>query len=254
MPGPSSRTRIDRAASLVRDANSTTVLPAGRVLHGVVQQVPQRPAERLAVGAHSAGTGPSASSSMRWPPAADLLPELRHDVFDQLARGRPARAGTRARRPPSARNSSRLSTRRWSRVRLVRQGGVVLPPAVLLRHDAAVQQFGEMAHRGQRRPELVRDRRDEIGLQPGDRQLARDGAGGEVAAREHDERPSCARPASRRRRRPASCARSAVGSALATRRVHGSPVSARARTACGPATLQQPARSQDARRHPPVTR
>ena len=54
----------------------------------------------------------------------------------------------------------------------VRQQFVVLRFALFAGNAAGHQQLGQVTHRGQWRPELVRDRRDEIGLPPRQQDLS----------------------------------------------------------------------------------
>jgi hypothetical protein len=61
------------------------------------------------------------------------------------------------------------------------------PPLLNRRLFLLGQDFRELRQRGQRRPELVGHGRDEVGLQAGGGQLARDRAADQVADRDNEQ-------------------------------------------------------------------
>ena len=109
------RARGSRHSPSALDVHAAPCGSSPRVLHGVVQQVPERLGQRLAVGFTTRRRPDRPRTRSRSPRPCHFLPELVAPRLDELGQRRAARAGTGG-APASIRpKSSSDSTSRYSR-------------------------------------------------------------------------------------------------------------------------------------------
>ena len=159
----------------------------GRILDGVLEQVPNHPAQRLAIGIDDERRRIEASS-MPWPLLLDSRRYSSMPSRTSAEKSTGSRWYSTTARVHASEVEQVLHQPMQSR-RLFLQHVEVLPPPSFVLDAPVCQQFGELAERGQRSPEFMRHGGDEVGLQARGGRLAKDAARHRITGRadqQHD--------------------------------------------------------------------